>query len=808
METKLSRPDGRAIIYLLVIIGITLIIYYPSFSHLLRGETYTYFLDTQGDTTVGPLITKWYNYGYSRMYAAGDVWLFRPLLYVTVGLEKALFGPNFTYWRIAAFCMHILAVLCLFRLLWKVRPGVVAFSLTLFFSTAFLVTNVILYEQIAPVLLYTALTLSALYYAYEGVRKSSKVRLFIGCGCALVACFIYETGLVFVILLAGYFWLERKRLGPSWKWWSLLSLSAILVYLLIYLPPRLLDPRPELGLEFGKKTSIEGLILGLYSTYLIAGTWITRGLFPMLYNLKPIELLRSFSLQIVPIFPVLTNILGWAIIGLVVLFLGWGARKWKSFIPQLLGDPFFILLTCMIGAYAASVSFFRVASHSLGNVLGTNFHTHIFLALVVVWICMVVSYKGFNCRAVQNGVVVVLVVLSCISAGKVLTLNQSLVTMEKPANAYLHQVEEFVELHQAEEDFSFYATATSPTQETLEINMNLRHLGTLRRTACYFTVPQVLYLEYWNGNNPKYSLVYSPETGELEVTGKEYESFTVGVFPDTQFYSSNAPDIYLQQAQWFVDNAERLNIQFVIHVGDVVNTASEETQWMAADAAHDVLDSASIPNLVVPGNHDYENLFVRDSTNFETYFNYTRYEDEDWYGGYYGEGSTSSWGTFTVSGQEYLVMGLEFVPRGKVVKWARGVLDANLDAVAILFTHAYMYGNGTRIDSSEDDYAGAGVVDFNDGEDLWAGLVRFYPNISMVVSGHVEGPVSYRTDYVDGQPVNQVLNNWQHQEGGQGWLAYYEFFPGKNKIIGTAYSPLLDEFGKDEEMSWEWEFRK
>lgn len=804
----MSRINTRAIIYLLLIIGVTLVIYFPSFSHLLRGETYTYLLDTQGDTTIGPLITKWYDYNYSRMYAAGDVWLFRPLLFVTIGLEKALFGLNYTYWRVAAFCMHLLAICCLFRLLWRIRPGAIAFSLTLLFSTAFLVTNTILYEQIAPRLLFMALTLSALYYVYSGISESSRKKLWIGCGCALVACFFYEIGLVFVVLLAGYFWLERRRLGSSWKYWSVLYLLAIPIYLSVYLPPRLLDTRPELGLEFSRKTSIEALFLGLHSTYIIAGTWVTRTLFPMLYTLRPIELLRSFSLQIVPVFPILTSILSWAIVGVVVLVLGWLAGTRKLFMSQLIRNPFFILLTCMVVSYVASVSFFRVASHSLGNVLGTNLHANVFLAFGIVWACIILSYRGFNGKLVQYGVVVVLVVLASISAGKVLELNQNLKTLEQPARAYLYQVEEFVREHQSEDDFSFYSKAEPTTQETLGINMNLRHLGTLRRTACYFTVPQVMYLEYWNKTNPKYFLVQDPESNRLEVVDPEYESFTVVVLPDTQFYSSNAPDTYLRQTQWIVDNADRLNIQFVVHVGDVVNTASEDVQWISADVAHSILDDAGIPNLLVPGNHDYEDLFVRDSTNFETYFNYSRYEDEDWYGGHWGEDSTSSWGTFTVGGQDYIVIGLEFVPRDRVVGWARQVLDANLDAVAILFTHAYMYGNGTRIDASEDDYAGAGVVDFNDGEDLWAGLVRFYPSISMVASGHVEGPVSHRTDYVDGQPVNQVLTNWQHQEGGNGWLTYYEFFPSENKIVGTAYSPLLNEFGTGKEISWEWEFRR
>ena len=45
------------------------------------------------------------------------------------------------------------------------------------------------------------------------------------------------------------------------------------------------------------------------------------------------------------------------------------------------------------------------------------------------------------------------------------------------------------------------------------------------------------------------------------------QNFSIVVLPDTQFYSESYPGIFTNQTQWIVDNKDRLNIKFVIHVG-------------------------------------------------------------------------------------------------------------------------------------------------------------------------------------------------------------------------------------------------
>jgi len=58
------------------------------------------------------------------------------------------------------------------------------------------------------------------------------------------------------------------------------------------------------------------------------------------------------------------------------------------------------------------------------------------------------------------------------------------------------------------------------------------------------------------------------------------------------------------------------------------------------------------------------------------------------------------------------------------------------------------------------------------------------------------GSTGRMTDYVGGQPIHQLLQNYQMEMpyGGNGWLRYYTFKPNESIIEGWTYSPYLDEY--------------
>ena len=124
------------------------------------------------------------------------------------------------------------------------------------------------------------------------------------------------------------------------------------------------------------------------------------------------------------------------------------------------------------------------------------------------------------------------------------------------------------------------------------------------------------------------------------VAGSTPPDFTLGVLPDTQFYSENIPNTrfaqYLAQTQWLVDTRAQYNTQFVTHEGDVVqNIDAVAAEWTRASQAMSTLENADMPYSIVPGNHDISTTGT--ANQFDATFPPSRYQGESWYGGYMGD---------------------------------------------------------------------------------------------------------------------------------------------------------------------------
>jgi len=495
---------NRAIVFLVVVLCVTLIVYWPSFSHLLRGETYTYFLDTMGDNSITSLVSNWYNYEKVRAFDPGDTLLFRPLLFTTLGIEKALFGTNYTYWRIAAFFMHIVATGSLFRLLWMIRPSVLALLVTLLFSTSIMAVNTVLYEQIAPYMLFTALVLSGFYYAERGIETRKSTNLIIASAFMLVATFFHEAGVLFTILLIVYLWLKRRQLGYRW---CLTFCSIVLLYLAVYIPEKLISPAPSLSAEFHNIVSLQSTVVGIGAAITLTASWLLQATLPAIFVLEPITNLRSYSVSIVPALgavPIVLNILAIAVVGGGLCYTK-GTRR--------VSGSFLVLLTCSLGIFILANSFFRAGSHGVYYLLGHNFNMYIGLALLVTLAyALVVGLPRFGTKHITC-IALALVVLIGLNAPKVLMLNYEIRDAEQPLRSYLSSIDNFIELHRDEQDFSFNAVIEDPAQKDLKFT--LYKVKSREPVYCHFTVPQVLYWKYWSEDAPKYTLRYFPESKEL-----------------------------------------------------------------------------------------------------------------------------------------------------------------------------------------------------------------------------------------------------------------------------------------------------
>jgi hypothetical protein len=303
-------------------------------------------------------------------------------------------------------------------------------------------------------------------------------------------------------------------------------------------------------------------------------------------------------------------------------------------------------------------------------------------------------------------------------------------------------------------------------------------------------------------------LMYLSLFAAIGVAQSNPGDFTVVVLPDTQYYSASYPQIFNSQTQWIAANRDALNIQLVIGVGDIVDGPMQATQWQNADAAVRHIDGV-VPYVLAIGNHDYDNVApgLRQVTNFNQWFGPSRYAAYPWYGGNFPDGSNENfYANVNLGGVDHLILALEYIPRQPALDWADGILKANANKPVILVTHSYMYKDNTTIDQCDtSDNTYSTKTNGLDGRTLWRNFVSQYPNVTMVLSGHILG-VGQRSDLgVNGNLVNQMLVDYQGwANGGNGYLRIMTFQPLLNQVQVQSYSPYLGKYLTDSANQFVW----
>src|SRR5688572_13364192 len=82
--------------------------------------------------------------------------------------------------------------------------------------------------------------------------------------------------------------------------------------------------------------------------------------------------------------------------------------------------------------------------------------------------------------------------------------------------------------------------------------------------------------------------------------------WSIVVLPDTQYYARSYPESFAAQTAWIRDQADALDLQFVLHVGDITD-GNSQAQWQVARDAFDTIEG-EVPYVLAPGNHDLGEL--------------------------------------------------------------------------------------------------------------------------------------------------------------------------------------------------------
>jgi len=297
--------------------------------------------------------------------------------------------------------------------------------------------------------------------------------------------------------------------------------------------------------------------------------------------------------------------------------------------------------------------------------------------------------------------------------------------------------------------------------------------------------------------------------------GAPDEDFSVVVLPDTQIYAWKYPEIFHAQTKWIAENRAKHNIEYVLHVGDVVEHNNEE-EWKIARKAVSLLDD-KVPYAIALGNHDIGpgGSSKNRDTLFGEYFPLSEFKKWESFGGVYDrepDRGENIYHVFHAGGRRWLILILEFAPRDDVLRWAGEVMGQHPDFPVILITHAYLHKDGRRYDRAiphqhyppQDYPIAADRAGLNTGEDIWRKLVSKNRNPVMVISGHVCAAARLVSKGDAGNRVHQMVVDYQDLErGGNGWLRLLHFSEGGRTVHVRDYSPVLGVWSDHPERRFE-----
>lgn len=287
-----------------------------------------------------------------------------------------------------------------------------------------------------------------------------------------------------------------------------------------------------------------------------------------------------------------------------------------------------------------------------------------------------------------------------------------------------------------------------------------------------------------NGYDMTRPVVWISES-EIEPVGDFAYSFAV--IGDTQRIAYNHKDRFGEIYQWILDNAEENNTQFVMGLGDITETSSDE-EWIAAMNAMKKLDG-NIPYSIVRGNHD-------SVATFNKYVSYNEYKDV--IAGSYEQNMLNTYHKFSVGDVKYMVFTLDYGASNKVLAWAKEIIEAHPDYNVILTTHAYLYRDGTTLDA-DDVCPPATTGGKNNGDHMWDKLASQCENIVLVLSGHdpCDNVIMTQEKGVHGNTVTQMLIDPQGADnvyGGLGAVAMFYFSEDGKEVTVRYYSTLQDKY--------------
>ncbi len=258
--------------------------------------------------------------------------------------------------------------------------------------------------------------------------------------------------------------------------------------------------------------------------------------------------------------------------------------------------------------------------------------------------------------------------------------------------------------------------------------------------------------------------------------------FSIMQITDTQYLARNYTSLYNDVCNWIVINAASYNLKMVIHTGDLVDAASNTTQWDIANNSMSLLLNNSIPYCWDAGNHDQTGASPNNTWLGLNYaaFNATAMETKSyWVSDLYQGKNTAV--TFSVGTTNFLIINLEYWANSSAITWMTNLLNSYPTYRAIIATHSLLNGF-----DSLGDYQGRWW------EENLETTLNSYPNVFLTLNGHCVQSARYASHRAIGTR-EEIFFNQQAKDANQGaaTVRIYDF----NLITGTVATRTYQVYG-------------
>ncbi|VAX34793.1 hypothetical protein MNBD_UNCLBAC01-97 [hydrothermal vent metagenome] len=273
---------------LLLIIGINLIVYFPALKHLPRSDQFIFLIETIEKEGLRELIEHTYSYARTRHFGKGDEKLFKPIYFVILSFEKWLYGFKFFYWQLTSLCLHILVVWQLYKILMFIHPNRLAGLLAVSFSVLHISQEMVVYDHMAPYLIFMVLLLKAVQYLGRFIQQGQmdKALFFKMLAYLSIACFIHEYAMVCIVIIATALCIDRIFFLKKKNYQNCVNIFWLFVPIIVYVLWSVTDYLSKVGafsLELSNHQTSIPIIITIFKFFILS---IVTPIIPAFLDMK------------------------------------------------------------------------------------------------------------------------------------------------------------------------------------------------------------------------------------------------------------------------------------------------------------------------------------------------------------------------------------------------------------------------------------------------------------------------------------------------------------------------------------------